>query len=128
MSGSKSINWLRWLARVIGSLWALFLLMMGIGYAVTDSDPVTMVSVMVGVTFAGFVIAVVLAWWREKIGAILLIIWSVLYMIFMVTVIKENAIRSMLVISAPFLISAVLFLLSHYRTNRKVITEDIGGD
>ena len=127
MSGLKNFNWLRWLARVIGTLWAAFLLMMGIGYAVTESGPVTMVSVMVGVTFAGFVIAVVLAWWREKIGAIVLLIWSVLYMIFMVTVIKDNAISSMLTISAPFLVSAVLFLLSHYRTNRTEITEDVGG-
>lgn len=126
MGGLRNINWLRWLARVIGTLWAVFLLMMGIGYAVIETGPVTLVSVMVGVTFAGFVIAVVIAWWREKIGAIVLLIWSVLYMIYMVTVVKENAVMVMFIISGPFLVSAVLFLLSHCRTSRREISVDVG--
>ncbi len=118
LSRLKSINWLRWSARAISTLAAAFISIMGIGYACTESGPVTLESVMVEVTFTGFVIAVVISWWREKTGAILLIIWSVLFMIYMYTVVERNAVRVMLIIAGPFLVSGILFLLGRLNAKR----------
>ena len=118
LSRLKSINWLRWLARAISTLAASFISIMGIGYAFTESGPVTLESVMVGVAFTGIVIAVVICWWREKTGAIILIIWSVLFMIYMYTVVERNAVWVMLIIAGPFLISGILFLISRLKTAR----------
>ena len=99
----------RWVARIIGTFAATLLLIIGIGEMIGDIGPVTWEGIMVVGFIVLLTISVIIAWLKEGIGGIILIVVAVAYAIFIYFSAGRNKILASLSISAPFLISGILF-------------------
>jgi len=102
---SNSIFFLviRWLARIIGSLFALFVVFMVAAHFVGESESPP--SFMVTMGFASFLVGVILAWIWEGIGGGLLLLTTIVFIIFQP---KAFWPPTLLII---FPITAILFLI-----------------
>lgn len=117
--GGDPGKWLRWLARGIGTPYAAFLVIMGLGTAIaaiSDREPVTGEGVMVAVLFSGGVIGVLIAWWRERIGGLVLVVDAIVLAVFVYVTAGSNRVAAALLIPCPLLISGILFLMSWRRS------------
>jgi hypothetical protein len=126
MTGNKNtvfISIARWAARVLGLLISLFLLVLVIGeiaQAIQDEElsfePESLF-VIIPTIFA--VVSYVLSWWNEKIGGWLLV---AAYFVFSLSPTFLSAVRgegvqlylSIFLISSPFLVAGILFLVSDH--------------
>lgn len=120
-NGGDPGKWLRWLARGIGSPFAAFYVFMGLGSAISaisDREPVTAEGVMVVVLFSAGVIGVLIAWWRERIGGLLLVVDAIVLAVFVYVTAGHNRLAAALLIPCPLLVSGILFLMSWRRSVR----------
>jgi len=115
-------KWVRWLARGIGSPFAAFYVFMGLGSAFFDPEPVTAEGVMVAVLFSGGVLGVLIAWWREKIGELVLVVDAIVLAIFVYVTAGHNRVGAALLIPCPLLVSGVLFLMSWRKSVRPAVS------
>ncbi len=114
-------KWQRWLARGIGSPFAAFYVFMGLGYAIQgilDPEPVRAEGVIVAVLFSAGVIGVLIAWWRERIGGLVLVVDAIVLAVFVYVTAGHNRLGAALLIPGPLFISGVLFLMSWKRSVR----------
>jgi len=116
-SGDPS-KWLRRFARGIGSPFAAFYVFMGLAYAFLDPEPVRAEGVIVAVLFSAGVIGVLIAWWRERIGGLALVVDAIVLAVFVHMVSGHNRLAAALLIPCPLFISGVLFLMSWKRSVR----------
>jgi hypothetical protein len=116
---SRSVNnnlkiTLRWIARVLSSLSIAFFLFMVIGETLSGEEPLILEGVFVGVFALILAIAVLIAWFKEKTGGVILVIAGVLFAIFIYITAGTNKLPAAVLISAPFWISGVLFWAGSY--------------
>ncbi len=103
---------LRRLARGISSLAIAFFLLMIIGEVYFNSEPLTLEGGMIGAFAIFFTIGIVIAWIKERIGGIILIIGAIAFAIFILFSTGNNRVLASVLISSPFLISGILFYIS----------------
>ena len=117
-SQRNSGNRLRRIARILGSLIAVYWLVFGVGSVIVESNPWTWESTMMSVFVIGTTTSIALAWRRERLGGILAIIFGTAESIFAYIVAGQYRLLAVLVSGVPLIIVGVLFLFSHRVTNR----------
>jgi hypothetical protein len=75
----KAVLWIRWIARVLGSLIVAYWVIAGIASAIGDSTPWTWESTVIVVLIAASAVSFAVAWWREGIGGFLLLVCGVTF-------------------------------------------------
>ena len=108
-------RWIRWTARVLGALLAGFWVFIGVLLGILGSEPRTTESAVMATLILVSALAVSVAWWREGIGAILVIAAGVAHCVFAYLASGHNTLFAMLISGVPFVLVGILFLSSWHR-------------
>ena len=116
-TSDKATKQIRWTARIIGSLIVAFWLFMSIGYAIVESEETwtwesSVMAILVFTSTIGFIIA----WKRELIGGMILLICAVAHSTFAFFAAGHNRAFAMLISGGPYLLVGGLFLLSQRKS------------
>lgn len=120
-AGRQVALWLRWLARGLGTLVAGFWVFIGILETIFGSDPWTVESTVLAVLIVAIAVAVTVAWWREGLGGLLLLLVGVAQGVFAFVAAGHNKLFAVAITGAPVLLVGLLFLASWWR-NRQAQT------
>jgi len=125
---------MRWAARIIGLLAAVFCLFMLIGEAVdgiltgawkttsqTDLIQGSLIGVLGAIALAGCIVS----WWRERLAAILLVLTAVGFGIHIGLCAGRNHFLAWLMVGFPYLIAGVLLFVA-WRLSQKTLEEPKG--
>jgi len=115
MSEQRSVGWLRWVARGLGTLAAAWWVLAGVGHGLAGDEPWTAESTVLVVLVAVNVLGVILAWWRERLGWIVLVVGGAAMCVFAWVSAGRNRVLAVLVSGAPFLVSGIL-LWCHFNS------------
>lgn len=113
---THATEWLRWLARGVGSLLAVIWLFVGLAHAILGDEPWTVESYFMAGFMAGGVIMPIIAWRWEKTGGSLLILFGLIFSTFAYFSAGHNRWFAVLISGIPFLIAGILFLASWKNT------------
>ena len=113
-------NWIRWLARGIGSFLALSFLYLGI---TTGPSPPSLEELAVVFTL---LIGVLIAWRREGLGGLILVLAAVVLFLIMSVVVTtkypDQWPSLMLLFVVPYLVPGILFLICWWRLRKSGMT------
>ena len=110
---------MRWAARAIGLVAALFFIGMLIGSAVSEGvGPMTIESTTLVLLGAIGLAGCIASWWRERLSAILLVLTAVGFGIHIGICAGRNHFLAWLIIGLPYLVAGIL-ILSSWRLSRK---------
>lgn len=109
---------LRIIARIIGTaaaVWWFFSLLLS---SITESGtPINLEAVMMGTLVSGNIAGVILAWFREREGGIVLGCFSSALSIFAYFSAGRNNLFAVLISGTPFLVVSIMFLILGYHKN-----------
>jgi len=114
--GDRPAKWIRWIARGAGSLVAAFWLLMGIGYGTLDPPSWTLEDVVMTVLIISSALGILIAWWREGIGGVVVLVCAVAHSTFALIAAGHNKGLALLVSGGPFFIIGALFLVAWWRS------------
>jgi len=112
-------KYFRWIARILGTIIAVLWLLMGLGYAVGDEEPFTWESAVISVLVIALTVGVITAWFKEKIGGIILVTAGTVMCFFALITAGSNQLLAMLTSGFPFILVGILFLLAWQKTTKK---------
>ena len=116
-AGDQPAKRIRWVARGTGSLITAFWLFMSMGYAIGESEETwTWESTVIAVLFAISTMGFVIAWRRELVGGVILVVCAVAHSTFALFAAGHNHAFAMLISGGPYLLIGTLFLLSWRRS------------
>jgi hypothetical protein len=106
----------RWLARAISTLAAGFWLLLLLDIIACDALVGFVcvnweMAVLLGLA-AFSLLCVILSWWRESVGGLLMILWGIAFSLVAFVTSPARRAYSILVSGVPFLIAGILFLAS----------------
>lgn len=107
-----------WIARFISTLAIAFFIFMCIGELMFNSEPWTLEGAIIGVFAIILMTGVLIAWWKEDIGGTILIVGAVAFAIFIYLTAGRNKILASVLISSPFFISGMLFLMTSIKSRQ----------
>ncbi|KPK88548.1 MAG: hypothetical protein AMJ88_18830 [Anaerolineae bacterium SM23_ 63] len=115
-TADRITKWIRWLARGTGSFFAFSFVYLGL---TTSPTPPSLQEVAVVLSL---VLGVLIAWWREELGGLILIfLAAVLFLImgfFVAVESPDQRSTLLLVFVVPYLLPGSLFLLSWWRSRK----------
>jgi hypothetical protein len=115
-SGVRAAQWLRRIARLIASLaavfWVFSLTASFIGEVISDSFTWSPEGAILGGLMIVSVFGVLIAWRRERIGGVILVLCGLALCVFAYVTAGHNKAFAILVSGVPFFVPGVLFLLS----------------
>ena len=115
---------MRWAARVIGLVAAVFFLTMLIGSAAEaltgNLEPVTIGGALLGILGAIALAGCIVSWWRERLAGILLVLTSVGLGIHIGFYAGRNHFLTWSMLGLPYLVAGLL-LFSSWRLSRKTL-------
>ena len=115
-SSDRTDKRIRWAARVIGIIVGAFWVISLIASSIAEfGTPVPIEGFILAGLITINVAGVIIAWWKEKIGGII-IVAAVSLCTFSYITAGHNEILAMLFSGFPFLISGILFLISWWRS------------
>jgi hypothetical protein len=103
---------LRWIALGLATLAGLWWLVSGVGHLVAGEAPWTAEGALLGALIVACLAGVGLAWWRVRLGGVVLAVAGVALCVFAYLSAGRNQWVAVLVSGAPFALSGVLLLLS----------------
>ena len=110
---------MRWAARAIGLVAAVFFIGMLIGSAVSEGvGPMTIESTTLVLLGAIGLAGCIASWWRERLSAILLVLTAVGFGIHIGICAGRNHFLAWLIIGLPYLVAGIL-IFSSWRLSRK---------
>jgi len=112
----------KWIARILGSVFALFWLFIVVAPGSDDPQPVHWESIVIALLVGVSVIAVVIAWFRERLGGALIVFVGAAFSVFALITSGagvESKLIAVMGSGVPFLIVGVLFLLSSRKPKEK---------
>ncbi len=118
-TGDQATKWMRWIARGVGSSVVAFWLFMGIAYDIVESRPWTLEDMIMAGLITTSALGVLIAWWREGIGGIILVICAAAHSTFAYVVAGHNKALAMLISGGPFLLIGALFLAVWWRSRHR---------
>jgi hypothetical protein len=96
----------------------------GIVSAINESEPWTYESVIIAVFIVTAPLGIFIAWLREGIGGILLILYAVAFSTFGYISAGHNKPFAMVITGAPFLVIGILFLTSWWKSRRSTVLQN----
>lgn len=118
---------LRWLARVVSTVAAIFWLLILLDIIACDAlvGFVCMnweMALLLGLASVSL-LCVVLAWWREDVGGLLMLLWGIAFSAIALVTSPTRRVYSILVSGVPFLVAGILFLASWWLTQAVANTD-----
>jgi len=110
IKNDKKIKIIRWIARIISTLFSAYFIFMAVGGAMTDSEEVSLVGVMVVVFAITLLIGVIIAWRNENLGGVILLSVGIAFAIFIYVTAGTHKLLASILISLPFYSSGILYL------------------
>jgi hypothetical protein len=123
-NNDRSVKILRWLARGIGSLIASFWLFIVIMSIVNGDTTLDIESAIMTILIFSSIVGVIVAWFRELEGGIVLIIVAIAHSTFAFIVSGHNRGLAMLISGGPFFIIGSLFIATWWRSKKNNISSD----
>ena len=118
-SNDRTAKRIRWAARVIGIIIGAFWTISLIASSIAEfGTPVPIEGFILAGLITINVAGVIIAWWKEKIGGIIIVAAAVSLCTFSYIEAGHNKILAMLFSGFPFLISGILFLISWWRSKK----------
>jgi len=117
-TSDRATKWMRWIARVLGTLASVFWVTALTLSAIFEKGPITPEGVMLAGLVATNAVGVFIAWRRERIGGTVTVIGAVALCVFAFVTAGHNKGFAMLVSGGLFLIPGILFLASWRRTRK----------
>ena len=125
-SGDRAARWLRWIARLVGTLLAAFWLFSGIVSAIGEpEEPWTIESTMIAIFILALTAGVLVAWWRAGIGGTILTVCGVAFGIFGYVSAGHNKGFAVLVSGVPVLVTGLLFLAAWWVSTRSSTSHSV---
>ena len=119
---SKSARVVRWIARISGTFLAVYLVFTTVANLIMDFKSWDFIPYVYFVFFIIFAIGVIIAWFKEKIGGIILIAGAVAGSIFSIIVGLNNPdfdLLDFIILAAlPFIIIGILFLVYCWKSRK----------
>ncbi len=122
----KTTKIIHWTARILGSIsgafWVLALTLSTIMESKLGVEPTPeakLEGTILGCLVAVVVIGVIIAWFREGIGGLIVVIGGIVLSIFAYITAGHNKVLAMASSGIPFLIAGILFLI-YWRRTRKL--------
>jgi hypothetical protein len=116
MAEGQTRKRLRWIGRGWGTFAGAWWLLTGVVHLIVGREPLTAEGALLGVLIVANVAGVVLAWWRGRLGGIVLILAGAALCVFAYLSAGHNKGFAVLVSGAPFLLAGVLILASRRRS------------
>ena len=111
---------MRWAARVIGLIAAVFLVTMLIGAAVVEGvEPVDIAGITLGLLATVALVGCISSWWWERLAAILLISTAIGFAIHIGIFAGRNHFLAWSMVGLPYLIAGVLLFASRRLSTRR---------
>ena len=104
-------GWVRWIARGLGSLAAVWWLFIGVAETISPHSPRSAEGAILGALVTCAVLGVLAAWWKERIGGLVLVLAGSALCVFAYLTAGHNKLLAVLVSGGPFLAAGILFLL-----------------
>ena len=118
-SNDRTAKRIRWAARVIGIIIGAFWIMSLIASSIAEfGTPVPIEGFILAGLITINMAGVIIAWWKEKIGGIIIVTAAAALCTFSYIEAGHNKILAMLFSGFPFLISGILFLISWWRSKK----------
>ncbi len=125
-NSDKTTKIIHWTARILGSIsgvfWVLALTLSTIMESELGVEPTPeakLEGTILGCLVAVVVIGVIIAWFREGIGGLIVVIGGIVLSIFAYITAGHNKVLAMASSGIPFLIAGILFLI-YWRRTRKL--------
>ena len=123
---SKSARVVRWIARISGAFLAVYLVFTTVANLIMDFKSWDFIPYVYFVFFIIFAAGVIIAWFKEKIGGIILIAGAVAGSIFSIIVGLNNPdfdLLDFIILAAlPFIIIGILFLVYCWKSRKLIIS------
>ena len=109
---------LRWTARTVGVIVALFWIIMIVAAAIAGSSSLTFEGFFIAVMVIGNTAGVILSWTEERRGGIITLLFGIAFCIFALISAGRNHLLAMLVSGGPFIVVGILFLITNSRSKK----------
>jgi hypothetical protein len=120
---NKSAKVIRWIARIFGTFLAVYLTFSTIANLIMDYKNWDFIPYTYFAFFIILTIGVIIAWFKEKIGGIILIAGAVVGSIFSIIVGLDNPdfdLLDFIILAAlPFIIVGILFLIYWFKSRKQ---------
>jgi len=112
-SHNSLVKLMRWSARVIGLIAALFLVAMLIGAAVTEGvEPIGIAGITLGLLGVMALASCIISWWRERLAGILLVLTATGLGAHIGIFAGRNHFLAWLMVGLPYLVAGALLLVA----------------
>jgi hypothetical protein len=112
---------LRWTARILATLVTLYWLLIGVLTGLHETAPLDLESAIMALLFITSTVFVLVAWVRERLGGILLLLVGSAHCIFAWIASGHNRLLAVAISGLPYLIFGGLFLLSARSSSGSVV-------
>jgi len=123
---NKSSRVIRWVARILGTILAVYLVLTTIANLIMDFKAWDFIPYVYFAFFIVFAIGVIIAWFKEKIGGIILIAGAVAGSIFSIIVGLNkpdfDLLDFIILAGLPFLIIGILFLVYWWKSRKLIVS------
>jgi hypothetical protein len=103
---------LRWTARILSTLITLYWLVIGILSGLKESAPLNLESAIMALLILASAVFVLIAWFRERLGGLLLLLVGTAHSIFALFAAGHNHAMAIAISGLPYLILGGMFILS----------------
>jgi hypothetical protein len=114
----RSVKILRWLARGVGTLIASMWLFIVIMSILTESTELDTESTIMTILIFSSIFGVIVAWFRELEGGIILLVVAIAHSVFAFIVAGRNKSLAMLISGGPFFVIGSVFIATWWRSER----------
>jgi hypothetical protein len=94
----------------------------GVAQAIIESGPPALEDMIMAGLINTTAIGVVVAWYRVKIGGIILVLAAIAHTTFAFIAAGRNILLALVISGGPFFIIGILFLLSHWKREKTKTT------
>ena len=121
----KNTRAIRWIARILGTILAVYLFMTNVGGFISNFGNLMASELIAAYGSIAFIVifvaGVIVAWFSEKIGGIILVVSAVAVSIFSIIfglVPNSDLLMLIAIAGLPFLIIGILFLVSWWKSRK----------
>jgi hypothetical protein len=109
---------LRWTARTIGAIVALFWILITIAAGIAETSGLTLEGFVIAIMVAGTTIGVLTSWINERRGGVITLLFGIAFCTFALISSGHNHALAMLTSGGPFILVGFLFLITDSRSKK----------